>query len=111
MLPCWCQDTVELIRPSWVEKRGTLVPDWDHPSSQTIGGCYLCPEAGSADLDGRNNTVQPWSLYAPAGTSMAMGDRVVWQGRTFEVAAPPEVRRDPFSSLDHVKVPLAERKG
>lgn len=111
MLPSWCQDAVELVRPGAARKRGTWVPDWDHPTSQIIEGCYLCPGAGTADLDGRTNTSQPWDLYAPAGTTMALGDRVRWQGRTFEVSAPPEVRRDPFGALDHVKVPLVERRG
>lgn len=111
MLPSWCQDTVEVTRPAWVQKRGTWVADWTHPTSSVVEGCRLCPEAGSADLDGRTNTSQPWSLYAPAGTDMTIGDRVAWGGKTFEVAAPAETRRDPFGTLDHVKVPLQERRG
>lgn len=112
MLPAYCRDAVEVVRPAWREERGTPVPDWSRSSSTLVTGCRVCPEAGSADLDGRTHTSQPWSLYAPPGTDAAVGDRVVWGARTFEVAAPPEERRDPCGgALDHVKVPLVERRG
>ena len=112
MLPAFCRDSVTVMRPGTREARGTAVADWASATEHAVDGCYLCCEAGSSDLDGRSNTSQPWSLYAPPGADVRFGDRVIWGGRAFEVAAPPEPRRDPCGTgMGHLKVPLVERRG
>lgn len=112
MLPSFCKDTVTVKRATLVDKRGTKVLDWSEPTSITVGGCSVQPNTTSRDFDGRTVQVtEDWTLYAPYGSDIKAGDRIEWEGVTFEINGAPMPWKSPTGRVSHVWARLVEWRG
>lgn len=112
MLPSFCRDTIEVLRANLVESRGSKVRDWSDPTHITVKGCSVQPSTTSRDFDGRTTQVtEEWTLYAPPNADIAAGDRIEWQGLTFEVNGAPMPWSSPTGRVSHVYARLSEWRG
>lgn len=112
MLPSFCNDDVVRIRAAQVNQRGTIVLDWSDVQQVTISGCSVQPSSTSRDFDGRTTQVTDrWDLYAPPGSDLRAGDRIVWNGIAFEIDGAPMPWKSPTGSVSHVLAHLVEWSG
>ena len=112
MLPSFCRETVTVKRASLVDSRGTKILDWSNPEEIVISGCSVQPSTTSRDFDGRTVQVsEEWTLYAPQSSDIKAGDRIEWNGITFEVNGAPMPWSSPTGRTSHVWVRLSEWRG
>ena len=112
MLPSFCRDSITVKRASLKDSRGTKVLDWSNPQSTTVAGCSVQPNMTSRDFDGRTIQVtEDWTLYAPPQSDIVAGDRIEWQGMTFEVNGAPMPWTSPTGRVSHVYARLSEWSG
>lgn len=75
--------------------------DWSSPSSLTIEGCGFNPGQSSEPLqDARNAVITQPEVYAPPGSDVLPGDRLVVRGVTYEVDGRPAAWRSPFTGWE-----------
>ena len=94
MLPSFARDSIVRIRPSTKTERGSTVFDWDSKkvTKLTINGCSVQPGATSLDMNGRVlNIADGWTAYIPEGTDVKAGDRIEWNGNTYEINGEPRI--------------------
>lgn len=72
--------------------------DWGDATSLAIEGCAFNPGASLEPLEAARNAVltRP-EVYAPPGSDVLAGDRLVVRGGTYEVQGNPQDWRSPFS--------------
>lgn len=72
--------------------------DWDTADELDIDGCGFNPGQSSEPLQEARNAVltQP-EVYAPVGSDVLAGDRVVVRGKTYDVDGDPADWRSPFT--------------
>ena len=108
----WLQtDTIERLRGARVSSGygDDQVADWANPETVVIRGCSVQPASGPEYVVDRESIVSRWELYAPYGTDLRGGDRVRWQGVTYDIDGAPQPFRDPTGSgLDHTFALLRE---
>lgn len=85
--------------------------DWAHATSTVITGCSIQPLIGAEYEVGREAVTVRWKIYAPAGTSLLAGDRVVYGGETYEVDSDGQEWPSPTGNLDHVQAVLKKVVG
>lgn len=75
--------------------------DWTTPSTLTIDDCAFNPGVSSEPVQNARNAVltRP-EVYAPAGSDILSGDRLVVRGDTFEVQGRPQDWRSPFTGWE-----------
>lgn len=72
--------------------------DWISPSTLVILGCAFDPGTSTEPLErGRDAVLTQPTVYAPAGSDVLAGDRLVVRGRTWEVDGDPGDFRSPFT--------------
>lgn len=72
--------------------------DWSSPSSLDIPGCGFNPGQSSEPLQEARNAIQTQpEVYAPTGSDILSGDRVVVRGKTYDVDGEPADWRSPFT--------------
>ena len=112
MLPSFCKDTITVKRAALVDSRGTKVRDWAHATSTTLNGCSVQPSTTSRDFDGRTTQVsEEWMLYAPPGSDLQAGDRIEWNGLTFEINGAAMPWTSPTGRVSHIWARLSEWRG
>ena len=111
MLPSWCDETITVKRPAWVDARGTKVPDWAHATTRTVAGCSVQTGETSMDLDGRTETALGGAVYAPPGADIHAGDRIIAATGTYEVDGEPMPWRSPTGRVSHLKANIQRWKG
>lgn len=112
MLPSFCRDVVTVKRAAEVDKRGTVVLDWDNPQTFELSGCSVQPSTTSRDFDGRTVQVsEDWTLYAPPNSDLLAGDRIEWQDATFEINGAPMPWTSPTGRVSHMYARLSEWRG
>lgn len=77
-----------LTADSRTDAYGDTQPDWTTPTGESVNG-WLAQQSSIQDLDGRNATSTALILTVPAGTVITARNRVVIDGRTYEVSAEP----------------------
>lgn len=97
---------ITVVRPgSKASDYGTgTVPDWDNATRTDYAGCSVQPAVGDEYTVDRDNTTTRWQAWAPGGCDVTGGDRVEFDGGTYEVDGQPQ--RWGFPPLDHVVIPL-----
>ena len=112
MLPSFCKDSVTVKRAQLVDRRGSKVLDWSNPTSTTLKGCSVQPSTTSRDFDGRTVQVyEGWTLYALPGSDLQAGDRIEYDGLTFEIDGAPMKQPSPTGRVSHIWARLAEWRG
>lgn len=75
--------------------------DWDAATSLEIEGCAFNPGLSSEPLqDARNAVLTRPEVYAPAGSDILAGDRLVVRGDTYSVEGRPQDWRSPFTGWE-----------
>lgn len=83
---------------------------WAAPSELEIDGCAFNPGVSSEPLDlARNAVVTRPEVYAPTGSDILAGDRLVVRGLTFEVVGDPGEYVSPFTGWNPGLVVRLER--
>lgn len=91
-----------------IRQRATLVVDpysgeteglsWDSPDELSISGCGYNPGGSTEPTDdARNAVITTPEVYAPTGSDVLAGDRLVVRGQTFDVEGDPADWRSPFT--------------
>lgn len=112
MLPSFCRETVTVIRAALKDSRGTKVLDWQNATRTPLDGCSVQPGDTSRDFDGRTVQVsEDWTLYAPPGSDVKAGDRIEWEGTTFEIDGVPMPWKSPTGRVSHMWAKLKEWRG
>lgn len=112
-LPSFCKQIVVRVRPGSKTVRGTPVPDWDQADRTRISGCSLQElTTGSADGVRRTNAVVVGArLYAPLGSDIRDGDRIEFDGQTWDVDGHPLPKHSPTGAVSHLAVVLTTHRG
>ena len=112
MLFGWCKQTVTVWRAPMVNVRGTKERDWRNAASHTLSGCWLDSPTTSTDrTDPRESTSVRLVLYAPPASDILEGDRVEYDGHTYELDGAPMKRLSPTGRLDHIECNLVDWEG
>lgn len=112
MLPSWAKQTITIIKPGIVDKRGSEVYDWDNPISITeVNGCSVQPTTTSLSQDGRVlGIMEGWTAYIPEGTSVDAGDHILFEGETYEINGEPKIWTGPLRT-SHILLNLRRWEG
>lgn len=102
--------TVTIHRPAAAtDAYGDPSVDWND-STSTTSAAWVQPRTSSEDNDNRAAISSGWMVFLPDGTDVHAADRVVWDGRTYEVDGEPAVLWNP-SGPHHVEAPLKRITG
>lgn len=100
MLPSFCNQSVTRIRAGTTTSRGSVIPDWSESkvSKLVITGCSVQPASTSLSMDGRVLGIsEGMTAYLPEGSDVKAGDRIVFNGETFEINGDPKIWDAPFT--------------
>lgn len=111
MLPSFARDTITILRPSVTTIRGTDALDWSAPTPLSIHGCSVQPSGGSRDFERDANSDVRWVAYVPPSTDVRLTDRIVWQGKTYEIDGEPRVWSSPTGAASHIQLDLVRWEG
>lgn len=112
MLPSFCNQTVTRIRPGTTESRGSVIFDWTQVKRLDIVGCSMQPASTSLSEDGRVLGISDlYTLFAPPDADIQAGDRIEFDGKTFEVAGEVRVQPSATGHLDHIQTTLRRYHG
>lgn len=92
MLPSFCKQTITVIRPGTKEVRGSVVPDFDNPISETeVTGCSVQPASASLSEDGRVLGIsEGLTAYVPITADVKAGDHIIFEDETYEINGVPK---------------------
>lgn len=113
MLPTFCTQEITRIRPGAKESRGSTVPDWSESAVKklVIKGCSVQPAATSLSQDGRVLGVsEQLTAYLPEGTDVKAGDRIQFNGETYEINGEPKIWTA-ARSLSNIQLVLTRWEG
>ena len=86
-LSIW-KGSVTVKRAPIKTKNGQQVRDWDSKNvvTKTVDDCQLTPQATSREFEGRvTNVTDRRTLRAPYEADIQEGDRIIWNGDTYEI--------------------------
>jgi hypothetical protein len=76
---------------------GDMVPDWSGTPTQTAySGCDVQPGTTQEYLIGRDNVLVAWTVYRSGTIDVTEFDRVLFNGRVYEVYGHP-AKHDSYS--------------
>lgn len=113
MLPTWASQEITRVRPGTKTLRGSEVPDWspDKVSELKITGCSVQPATTSLSQDGRVlGIAEGWTAYIPEGSDVLAGDRIKFDGDTYEINGEPKKWTGAFTR-SHIQLNLVRWEG
>lgn len=112
MLPSFANQTIDVVRPKkTTTSRGSTVSDWTETTKTTVTGCSIQPASTSLSQDGRVLGINDgWTAYVPEGTDAKAGDRIEFDGQTFEINGAPRKWTGP-SRTSHIQLNLVRWEG
>lgn len=113
MLPTWASQEITRVRPGTKTIRGSEVPDWspDKVSELKITGCSVQPASTSLSQDGRVLGIdEGWTAYIPEGSDVLAGDRIKFDGDTYEINGEPKKWTGAFTR-SHIQLNLVRWEG
>lgn len=113
MLPTWASQEITRVRPGTKTIRGSEVPDWspDKVSELKITGCSVQPASTSLSQDGRVlGIAEGWTAYIPEGSDVLAGDRIKFDGDTYEINGEPKKWTGAFTR-SHIQLNLVRWEG
>lgn len=87
--------------------------DWTTPDELEIPGCAFNPGRSTEPVqDARTAVITEPEVYAPFGSDVRAGDRLVVRGVTFDVQGNPGDWRSPFTGWEAgMAIPLKRTEG
>lgn len=112
MLPSFVRQSITIVRPTFIDERGSLVPDWDNPEKTIeVDGCSVQPATTSLSQDGRVLGISDgWTAYLPEETDVQAEDHIVWDGNTYEINGEPRKWIGPMRT-SHIQLDLIRWEG
>ena len=112
MVPSWCRQSITRLRPGTTTERGSTVFDWSKPNELTINGCSVQPGSTSLSEDGRVLGISDgYTAYLPPTADVQAGDRIVYNGETFEIRGDIRPWHSATGAVDHILLNLARYSG
>jgi len=97
--------TVSIVTPTTTTDRyGSEVKVW--AGSGSSSPAWMRQRSTLETVEGREARSSDWVAFLPAGTSVTAMDRIVWDGRTFEVAGDPLKAHGRTGEVHHIEAPL-----
>lgn len=112
MLSSFCNTTVTVLRAPTVTARGHESRDWTRAEAHEVEGCSVQRDASRRAMTDRAThaeTTRP--LYAPPGSDIKNGDRIIVGSVTYEVMGDPTEWESPTGALDHLQCDIAVWSG
>ena len=104
-------ETVTRIRPGVKTSRGSETPDWSNANEEKISGCHVQPSTTTLSQDGRVLGIsEAFTLYAPIGSDVKTGDKVVHGGQTYMVTG-TSPWRSPSGRVSNLQASLERWSG
>lgn len=108
----WFDRTVTVSRAPIVAYGTRRERDWSQASEHSISECALVRPTSSTDWDDPARTrAIDMVLIAPYGSDIREGDRILCEGRTYEVDGIPANRTSPTGAVSHVRAALVAWSG
>lgn len=112
MVGNFANDTITRLRPGTKSARGSDIPDWGQASSLEIAGCSVQPTATSLSEDGRVlGILDGVTCYCPYDADVQEGDRIQFEGLTYEINGSPRRWRSPTGNRSHTQLNLVRWRG
>jgi hypothetical protein len=113
MLPSFADETVEIIRPTWVIERGSKKPDYNQPESTfLISGCLVDRQQHAhKDRLGRQEIEIRLVLFAPPNSDIRTYDRIKHGGIVYDISGAPHNQKSPTGLVSHTTVDLVVWEG
>lgn len=114
MLLSLCNQSITRIRPGTKTVRGSVIPDWEHPSGDplTISGCSIQPATTSLSEDGRVLGISDgMTVYVPSGADVEAGDHIVIDNETYEINGEPRKWTSPTGNVSNIQLNLKRYSG
>ena len=87
----WAKDIIYIVRPASKTVRGSVVPDWEHATTNMVTGCSVQAASTGLSEDGRVLGISDGlTVYCPPGIDVQAGDRVRYNGRDYVIDGEPK---------------------
>ena len=108
----WATQKIKRIRPGVKTVRGSEIFDWNNTDELEIGGCSMQPAGNTLSQDGRVLGVfDGYTCYAPANADIQAGDRIEFEGQTFEINGEPNRWTSATGNLNNMLLNLVRWSG
>lgn len=112
MLPSFMNMTIVRQRASVKTVRGSEVFDWSDTEDISISNCLVEPGGGSLTLDGRElGIMQGLTAILPPDSDVKAGDRIVYNGNTYEIDGEPKIFSLPTGTVTNMQLNLKRWAG
>ena len=105
------RDSVTVLRASITVKNGQEVFDWANATSHTVNRCQVTAQATSRDFDRTLQVPDHRTLRAPVDADIKTGDRIVWNGETYDIEGEVFHTRSPLGGASSTRCTLARWDG
>lgn len=112
MIPSFCTQVITRVRPGTKDSRGSIIYDWTNTEQIDISPCSVQPSNGYIDTNGRvlgiNDT---YNVYCNEGVDIHAGDRIIFDGKTFDINNEPSIWVSPTGRVSSVQFSMTLHKG
>ena len=109
-LSFWNQ-TVTVLRAQTVNKNGMEVFDWENAVQHTEEHCQITAQATTREYDRTLQVPDHRTLRAPYDADIQAGDRIVWNGDTYEIEGMVFHTASPAGGASSTRCTLARWEG
>lgn len=111
MVLSFFKDTVTILRAPASIKNGMEVRDWTQAAEHTISNVQVAAPSTSRDFDRTLNTSDRRTLRAKYDADIKAGDRVVWNGDTYEIDGEVFHTKSPTGRVSSTRCSLVRWSG
>ncbi len=105
------RETITVQRAAVTNKNGMEVFDWEHPEEHTVTRCQVTAQATNRDYDRTLQVPDHRTLRAPVDADIQAGDRIIWNGETYEIEGEVYHTRSPLGGASSTRCTLARWEG
>ena len=109
-LSFWNQ-TITVLRAQTVNKNGMEVFNWESAAQHEITRCQITAQATSRDYDRTLQVPDHRTLRAPYEADIKAGDRIIWNGETYEIEGEVFHTASPAGGASSTRCTLARWDG
>lgn len=102
-LPSFARDAITVVRPASKVVRGTTTVDWSNVKKIPVRGCSVQPGDTTTDQasDRDSQASETATVYLPPNADARTGDRVIYDGDTWDVVGRVQTWRSPSGRITH----------